>query len=74
MCYTYIGGDLVSRFWNGTKEVTKQELLDFFSEQFRYWGAYQVWTDKPDHFLEADYTPTIYVIMYSMDDQFGVFH
>lgn len=60
----------MSRFWNGEKEVTKDELLQFFSNQFRYWGSYQVWTDKPDHFLEADYTPVIYVIMYSMDDPF----
>lgn len=60
----------ICRFWNGKEEVTKDELLHFFDEQFKYWGAYQVWTDKKDHFLEADYTPVIYVIMYSMDDPF----
>lgn len=58
------------RFWNGKELVTKDELLNFFDSQFKYWGAFQVWTDKPDHFLEADYTPVIYVVMYSMDDQF----
>ena len=57
-------------YWNGREETTKEKLLEFFDEQFKYWGAYQVWTDKKDHFLEVDYAPMIYVIMYSMDDPF----
>ena len=57
-------------YWDGSKLTNKEEAVSFFHEQFKYWGVYQVWTDKPEHFMEADYTPIIYVIVHSMDDYF----
>lgn len=60
----------MSMYWNGKECCTREELRNFFNEQFNLWAVYQVWTDKKDHFLEVDYEPTLYVVVYSMDDQF----
>lgn len=57
-------------YWNGKNETTEEELRSIYQEQFDKWGVFQVWTDKPEHYLEVDYTPEIYVVVYSMDDFF----
>lgn len=49
-------------FWNGKKEVTKQDIRDIYAEELTKQGAKELWTLNPTNFETREVCPEVAVV------------
>ncbi len=49
-------------FWDGKKEVTKQDIRDIYAEELTKQGAKELWTLNPTNFETREVCPEVVVV------------
>lgn len=49
-------------FWNGKREVTKQDIRDIYAEELAKQGAKELWTLNPTNFETREVCPDVVVV------------
>ena len=49
-------------FWNGKREVTKQDIRDIYAEELTKQGAKELWTLNPTNFETREVCPEVVVV------------
>ena len=49
-------------FWNGKREVTKQDIRDIYAEELTKQGAKELWTLNPTNFETREVCPDVVVV------------
>lgn len=49
-------------YFDGTKEVTKQDIRNIYKEELTRQGAKEMWTLRPHDFEERESCPTIIIV------------
>lgn len=61
---------IMSIYWNGKNETTKEEVRKIIEDELSRQGAYEFWTNYPEDFECVDKPHNNLVVMHSLEDKF----